>query len=317
MNISHLKYAVEVEKARSISQAAENLYMGQPNLSKAIKELENDLGITIFKRTSKGVIPTQQGEEFLGYAKSILMQIEEMETLYGSAGNERLRLSLAAPRASYVTQAFVRLCESLRGESLRGERQLDINFKETNATEAVALVADRECSLGVIRYRAAYERYFLSLLTGKNLQHHLFWEFEPMVLFSKEHPLARVQQLCEEDLLPFIELTHGDLSVPYLSVPEARRLPQEQPHKRICIYERGSQFDLLSSLPEAYMCVSPVPEDTLARWGMVQRPLACETPQRCRDVLIYHQEHRLSEPERVFISHLTDVRQELEDLRKK
>ena len=69
MNISHLKYAVEVEKARSISQAAENLYMGQPNLSKAIRELEDDLGITIFKRTSKGVIPTQKGEEFLGYTK--------------------------------------------------------------------------------------------------------------------------------------------------------------------------------------------------------------------------------------------------------
>ena len=116
MNISHLKYAVEVEKARSISQAAENLYMGQPNLSKAIRELENDLGITIFKRTSKGVIPTQKGEEFLGYAKSILMQIEEMESLYDSSEHERLRLSIAAPRASYVTQAFVRLCDSLREE---------------------------------------------------------------------------------------------------------------------------------------------------------------------------------------------------------
>lgn len=69
MNILHLKYAVEVEKTRSISKAAENLFMGQPNLSRAVKELEESLGITIFKRTSKGILITPQGEEFLQHAK--------------------------------------------------------------------------------------------------------------------------------------------------------------------------------------------------------------------------------------------------------
>lgn len=307
MNISHLKYAVEVEKARSISQAAENLYMGQPNLSKAIRELENDLGITIFKRTSKGVIPTQKGEEFLGYAKSILMQIEEMESLYDSSEHERLRLSIAAPRASYVTQAFVRLCDSLREE-----KELEINFKETNTTEAIALVADRECSLGVIRYRSTYERYFVSLLTGKNLQYHVLWEFEPLLLLSEKHPLAQKEMIREEDLLPYIELTHGDFSVPFLSVAEARRVPQEQPHKKICIYERGSQFDLLNSLPETYMWVSPVPEDTLRRWQLVQRKLVSDRPRACRDVVIYAQGHRLTPPERLFISNLSDMRREFD-----
>ncbi len=308
MNISHLKYAVEVEKARSISQAAENLYMGQPNLSKAIKELENDLGITIFKRTSKGVIPTQKGEEFLGYAKSILMQIEEMESLYNSNESERLRLSLVVPRASYVAEAFVRLCDSLREE-----KELEINFKETNTVEAITLVADRECSLGVIRYRSTYERYFVSLLTGKNLQYHVLWEFEPVVLFSAKHPLAKKESLREEDLAPYIELTHGDFSVPFLSVAEARRMPQEQPHKKICIYERGSQFDLLSSLPETYMWVSPLPKQSLERWGLVQRcPVSADRPRACRDVVIYAQGHRLTPAERLLISYLSDVRRELE-----
>lgn len=307
MNISHLKYAVEVEKARSISQAAENLYMGQPNLSKAIRELEDDLGITIFKRTSKGVIPTQKGEEFLGYAKSILMQIEEMEALYDSSEHEWLRLSIAAPRASYVTQAFVRLCDSLREE-----KELEINFKETNTTEAVSLVADRECSLGVIRYCSTYERYFVSLLTGKNLQYHVLWEFEPLLLLSEKHPLAQKERIREEDLLPYIELTHGDFSVPFLSVAEARRVPREHPHKKICIYERGSQFDLLNSLPETYMWVSPVPEDTLRRWQLVQRRLVSDCPRTCRDVVIYTQGHRLTSPERLFISNLSDILRQLD-----
>ena len=102
MNIAHLKYAVEVEKTASITKAAENLFMGQPNLSRGIKELEETLGVKIFKRTSKGIVPTPQGEEFLGYAKSILAQIEEMESLYKPEKNNKLKFSISVPRASYI-----------------------------------------------------------------------------------------------------------------------------------------------------------------------------------------------------------------------
>ena len=78
MNILHLKYAVEVEQTGSITQAAENLYMGQPNLSKAIRELEKNIGIAIFKRTPKGFVPPARGEEFLITAKKILAKIENL-----------------------------------------------------------------------------------------------------------------------------------------------------------------------------------------------------------------------------------------------
>ena len=81
-NIQHLKYAVEVEKMGSISRAAENLYMSQPHLSKAIKALEDSLDIALFNRTPAGMVPTKKGREFLIYAKSILAQVEEMESLY-------------------------------------------------------------------------------------------------------------------------------------------------------------------------------------------------------------------------------------------
>ena len=74
MNILHLKYAVEIAKTGSLNKAAENLYMGQPNLSRAIRELETCLGITIFERTSRGMIVTADGEEFLQYARRILAQ---------------------------------------------------------------------------------------------------------------------------------------------------------------------------------------------------------------------------------------------------
>ena len=83
MNILYLKYAVEVAKTKSISRAAENLYMGQPNLSRAIKELEESLGITIFARSPQGVKTTPEGEEFLSYAKNILRQIDGIVFVHG------------------------------------------------------------------------------------------------------------------------------------------------------------------------------------------------------------------------------------------
>lgn len=89
MNILHLKYAVEVAKAGSLSKAAEALYMNQPNLSRAIKELEASLGITIFGRSAKGVYVTPEGEEFLGYARKILSQIDEVEAIYKSGAPVR------------------------------------------------------------------------------------------------------------------------------------------------------------------------------------------------------------------------------------
>ena len=76
MNILHMKYAVEVAKVGSLNKAAETLLIAQPNISRSIKELEADLGITIFDRTSKGMFLTPEGENFIGYAKNILKQIE-------------------------------------------------------------------------------------------------------------------------------------------------------------------------------------------------------------------------------------------------
>ena len=82
MNLLHLKYAVEIAQTSSMTKAAENLYTAQPNLSRAIRELENSLGITVFKRTSKGIYPTAKGEEFLEYAREILAQVDKVEKLY-------------------------------------------------------------------------------------------------------------------------------------------------------------------------------------------------------------------------------------------
>jgi biotin operon repressor len=140
MNIQHLKYAVKVGKTGSITQVADNLYMGQPNLSKAIRELKSSMGIAIFKRTGKGVVPTKKGQEFLGYARSILSQIEEMESLYKSEKANKQRFCLVQRkceaehrqskdlliypkgyRLSKLEMAFMAKIKAVRDELERGE----------------------------------------------------------------------------------------------------------------------------------------------------------------------------------------------------
>lgn len=114
MNILHLKYAVEVAKTKSISKAAENLYMGQPNLSRAVKELEESLGIVIFERTTKGISVTPDGEEFLQYARRIIREVDEIEELYRNARTKKQRFSACVPRASYISYAFYRVFQAYR-----------------------------------------------------------------------------------------------------------------------------------------------------------------------------------------------------------
>ena len=109
MNLQHLKYIVEVEHTGSITKAAENLFMGQPNLSKDIKEMENEIGFKIFKRSAKGVVPTDKGLEFLQYAKSILVQINKIESLYKGKQQNAVNFSILTP-VSYTHLTLPTIC---------------------------------------------------------------------------------------------------------------------------------------------------------------------------------------------------------------
>ena len=123
MNTLYFNYALEVEKTASITQAADNLFMTQPTLSKAIKDLENSLGFAVFRRTSKGVVPTQKGREFLEHARKIVAQIEKMELSLQSRDSVNQVFSLAIPRASYISQAAAKFLCSFDNSR---EMELDI-----------------------------------------------------------------------------------------------------------------------------------------------------------------------------------------------
>ncbi len=298
MNILHLKYAVEVANTGSINKAAENLYMNQPNLSRAIKELEDSLGVTVFERTSKGMKVTPDGEEFLGYARKILKQIDEVEAIYRHGRSDKQRFSISVPRACYISDAFARFTKEVKGESM------ELFYKETNSMRAINNILHADYKLGIIRYASNYDRYFKNMLDEKGLAYEMITEFRYVLVMSAHHALADREQVKMADLEPYIEIAHADPYVPSLSFSAVKK--EELPdniHRRIFVFERASQFELLSSNTDTFMWVSPVPNRLLDRYGLVEKRCD-ENKKTYKDVLIYRKDYRLSKLDDLFITEL-------------
>lgn len=306
MNTLHLKYAVEVERTCSITQAAENLYMGQPSLSKAIKDLEDSLGYAIFERTSKGVTPTAKGMEFLSYARNILVQIEKMEALSDTASTNTQSFSISIPRGSYIADAITSFISEL--DESKG---IHVNVQETNSMQVINNIIDGPFNLGIIRYQTEYENYFLDYLADKQLRYEPIWEFEYLALMSERHPLANSDKLDAQELRQFTEITHGDTAIPYIMQSSSNKADTSANTLRhIYVYERCSQYDLLTTIPTTYMWVSPIPEKWLRRYQLVQRK--CKTSgHKYKDMFVYPKNYQLTALDRKFIDKLSEAKNEV------
>lgn len=309
MNTLHFKYAVEVEKTGSITQAAENLFMGQPNLSKAIMELEETLGFMIFERTSKGVIPTVKGTRFLVYAKNILSQIEKMEALADdSASNQSL--SLAFSRSSYIAKAVAKFTSNIDFSA-----KLRMNIRETASVQVINSVALGIFNIGMVRYRLSHEKYFLDYIADKELDVIPFWEFDSMVTVSKRN-CYHAESFGYHELSDMIPIVYGDETIPYLSFGEVRRdAKSPAADKAVFVYDRGTSAELLNVIPNAYMLDAPTLKEELEKLGLMQKK--CILPdERSKDVLIFQKGYKFSDSDRKFIDILSEIKNGMEfDLR--
>lgn len=298
MNILHMKYAVEVAKTGSINRAAESLLIAQPNLSRSIKELEADLGIIIFERSPKGMTLTPEGEEFIGYATKILKQIQEIEYMYKKGAVQKQRFSISLPRATYIAEAFANFSRNITSQPA------EIFYRETNSSETIKNITSSDYKLGIVRYAAHFDKYFKELFVEKGLHSELVAEFHYMLVMSRHSPLAGFSEIHYEDLSRFIEIAHSDSYVPSMSFAEVKRMElSDNINRRIFVFERGGQFELLSENPETFMWVSPLTEKMLQRYDLVQA--VCPDNQRVyKDMLIYRNDYMLSELDKKFITEL-------------
>lgn len=294
MNTLHFVYAIEVEKTGSVTQAADNLFMSQPTLSKAIRDLEETLGFSVFNRTSKGMTPTQKGIEFLTHAKKIVGQIEKMELALQIKDGSQQLFSAAIPRVGYIARGagdFV--------STLDGGRNMEIDILETGSTRVIDAVANSHFVLGIIRYRLEDEEYFLKSLAEKGLQSETIWQSSFVALLHGDSPLAGRDRIAFSDLTGLIEIAYGDDEVPYIRVSDGEPLSGIGERQRILVYDRGTRTDLLQSNPLAYAWSSPLSKETLRRNCLVQK--SCVESRQFKDVLISRRGYRFSALDRAFL----------------
>ena len=298
MNILHLKYAASIAEIGSINKAAEELHVAQPNLSRVIKELEADLGITIFQRSAHGMMLTPEGEQFMGRARSILKQVDAMENLYKSGQPLKQRFSISVPRASYISDAFARFSRALNQD------EAEIFYQETNAQQAVKNILEVGYNLGILRYAAKHDMFFKQMLDEKDLSCELVMEFTYCLVMHEDSPLAALDTIHMNDLGEYIQIAHADPYVPSMPLSAVKKEELPDIPRRIYVFERGSQLDLLSENPETFMWVSPLPERLLKNLHLVQRKCP-ENQKLYRDTLIHRKEYRLTELDKQFITELT------------
>lgn len=192
MTLLQLKYIVTVAAAGTISEAAKQLYIAQPSLTSAIKELENELGITIFKRTNKGILLSAEGEEFLGYARQVIEQTNLIEERYLGKTPVKHQFCVSTQHYSFAVEAFVELLKQYGGE------EYDFRIRETQTYELIEDVAKLRSEVGVLYLNSFNEAVLRKTIQTSSL-------CDNIILFQLFLNLRHCQIMC------FIRLFTHDL----------------------------------------------------------------------------------------------------------
>lgn len=299
MNIFHIKYAVEVAKVGSINRASENLGMAQPNISRAIKDLEADFGITIFDRSAKGMTLTPEGREFIAQSQKILDQMNELERLYKGDHPGRDKLSVALPRAGYILDAVKKFLVSV------DENAFEIIINDFPAEKTVKSIIDSECSIGIIRCTDATEALFTELFSEKHIAYETLREFKKSVIVSKDSPIAVKETIGTNELKGMTEITDGEDSVSTHAFEALRDELHDHSEKCVHASDFVTQLELIADNTNCFMFSPRLSESVKNRYAL--KEIDYTDSRIFKDILIYREGHKLSKSETDFIESLKQI----------
>ena len=211
MTLQQLNYAIVISECGSMNKAAERLYITQPSLTSAIKELEREIGIVIFNRSGKGVTLTADGAEFLTYARQVYQQYEVLREKY--SGGVKHKFGVSAQHYSFAVQAFVAMVKQF------GTCDYEFAMRETKTAEVIADVSELRSEIGVL-YLSDFNRQMMQrLFQANHLEFHRLIECPVYVYLWKGDPLARKERVTFEELAerPCLTFEQGDRSSFYFA----------------------------------------------------------------------------------------------------
>lgn len=268
MTLQQLKYVTTIANIGSISEAAKRLFVSQPSLTKAIKELEKEMGITIFDRTNKGITVSKEGERFLGYARQVLEQAALLEEQYKSQSGGKKQFSVSTQHYSFAVNAFVEL---LKGAEIN---QYDVSLRETQTYEIIDDVAHMKSEIGLLYYNDFNRPVLEKLIHTNELTFTELFTAHPHIFIGKTHPLAHKEVVSMDELeeYPYISFEQGDHNSFYFSEEIFSTVVRP---KHIRVRDRASLFSLLLGL-DGYTVSSGVIDKEVNGENIISVPLAEE-----------------------------------------
>lgn len=241
MTLQQLKYMIEVVNCGSINEAAKRLYITQPTLSSAIKELEAELGIEVFYRTTKGITLSPEGIEFLSYARQVVEQAGLLEQRYLNKKPSRQLCSISTQHYAFAVNAFVNLVKK------SGSDEYEFTLRETRTIEIIEDVKNLRSEIGILYLSAFNKKVIEKLLRESRLDFHSLFETRPHIFVSTSNPLAKKKEVYLEDLVeyPYLSFEQGEHNSFYFS----EEILSTVFHKKsLHISDRATLFNLLIGL---------------------------------------------------------------------
>lgn len=240
MTLQQLRYLIAIAEFGSINAAAQNLYASQSNLSTAIKELEQELGITIFTRTNRGVTLTNDGTELLGYARQVIEQADMLEHRYATGTDKHLRLAVSTQHYAFSVQAFVNVVESCEGD------EYEFILRESSTGDIIDDVRTFRSEVGILYTDTFNRRVLQKAFTDAGVIYKPLFDAHVHVFMGDHHPLASRTLIAPEDLEPYprYSFEQGTTNSFYYSEEPLSYLPHA---RTIRISDRGTLTNLLTS----------------------------------------------------------------------
>lgn len=268
MTLQQLKYIATVAETGNITEAAKRLFISQPSLTNAIREVEKEMQITIFNRTNKGVSVSNEGDIFLSYARQILEQANLLEEKFLNKKEQSAKFSVSCQHYSFAVNAFVDVIREFGGD------KYDFTLRETQTYEIIEDVSRLKSEIGILYTSSRNEEVILKLIKQNGLEFKELIIAEPHVFISSEHPLAAKDLLTLEELeeYPYLSFEQGDYNSFYFSEEILSTLDRR---KNIKVRDRATLFNLVIGL-NGYTVSSGIISRELNGENIIARPLAVE-----------------------------------------
>ncbi|MFD0679361.1 MULTISPECIES: LysR family transcriptional regulator [unclassified Paenibacillus] len=268
MTLQQLKYVIEVANCGSINEAAKKLFISQPSLSNAIRDLEEEMQLAIFERSNKGISLSKEGVEFLSYARQVVEQAELLESRYLNAKPSPQHFSVSTQHYAFAVNAFVTLVREY------GQDEYELSLRETKTYEIIEDVKGMRSEIGILYLNEFNGKVINKLLKSANLQFNSLLTAKPHIFISINNPLAK-QSIVTIDQLqnyPYLSFDQGE----YNSFHFSEEILSTMTHKKsIRVNDRATLFNLLIGL-NGYTISTGVLSADLNGNEIIPVPLDCE-----------------------------------------